>query len=113
MRMWLVDPALLCRKHLLGEHVEMHMFAGHLHAGRALGGYAHLCEVDKIASRHDALAAEITARGMKHQSPLQHFEYHGAVNGRVDIAESLRALRMRCEECAHRIEAWERSGGRR
>jgi hypothetical protein len=26
MRMWLVDPALLCDKHLLGEHGELHKF---------------------------------------------------------------------------------------
>ena len=36
MRMWLVNPALLCRQHLLGEHVEMHMFAGHILEGYVL-----------------------------------------------------------------------------
>ena len=30
MRQWMVDPRLLCRKHLLGEHVENHMFIGTL-----------------------------------------------------------------------------------
>lgn len=24
--MWGVDPSAMCRNHLLGEHVEMHMF---------------------------------------------------------------------------------------
>jgi len=24
MRMWMIDPSLLCRKHLLGEHNEIH-----------------------------------------------------------------------------------------
>lgn len=24
MRMWMIDPKLLCRKHLLGEHNEIH-----------------------------------------------------------------------------------------
>ena len=26
MRMWMIDPTLLCRKHLLGEHGELHKF---------------------------------------------------------------------------------------
>ena len=28
MRMWLVPPQLMCDQHLLGEHLEMHMFIG-------------------------------------------------------------------------------------
>ena len=28
MRMWNVDVTKMCNKHLLGEHVEMHMFVG-------------------------------------------------------------------------------------
>jgi Pyrimidine dimer DNA glycosylase len=30
MRMWLVDPRLMCSQHLLGEHVELHMLVGSL-----------------------------------------------------------------------------------
>ena len=26
MRMWMVNPRIMCRQHLLGEHVEIHMF---------------------------------------------------------------------------------------
>jgi hypothetical protein len=26
MMMWMIDPVLLCRKHLLGEHGEIHKF---------------------------------------------------------------------------------------
>jgi hypothetical protein len=31
MRMWMVPPKVMCRKHLLGEHVEIHMLAGSLY----------------------------------------------------------------------------------
>jgi hypothetical protein len=24
--MWMVDPRIMCRNHLLGEHAEIHMF---------------------------------------------------------------------------------------
>lgn len=33
MRMWLVPPSHMCRKHLLGEHVELHMLLGTLKKG--------------------------------------------------------------------------------
>ena len=36
MRMWMVDPQIMCRQHLLGEHTEMHMFVGTLKRGPAL-----------------------------------------------------------------------------
>ncbi len=39
MRMWNVLPEYLCRKHLLGEHVEMHMFVGTIKRGVSLNGY--------------------------------------------------------------------------
>ncbi len=30
MRMWMVDLAWMCRRHLLVEHVELHTLVGHL-----------------------------------------------------------------------------------
>lgn len=39
MRMWNVDPNLLCRKHLLGEHREMHMLANAICKKRSIAGY--------------------------------------------------------------------------
>ena len=34
MRMWMLPPAGMCRKHLLGEHVELHMLLGSLRRGK-------------------------------------------------------------------------------
>lgn len=72
MRQWLVNPNVLCRKHLLGEHVECHMFLGTIKKGSSLSGYISggLVEVDKIVKRHRELADEMEARGYKHQSPM-------------------------------------------
>jgi hypothetical protein len=28
MRMWMVNPRIMCGNHLLGEHLETHMFYG-------------------------------------------------------------------------------------
>ena len=53
MRMWMVDPSLLCRKHLLGEHLECHMFVGTINKNISIKGYIKngLCEPDKLEIR--------------------------------------------------------------
>ncbi len=69
MRMWMVDPKKMCRKHLLGEHVEIHMMVGTLLKGRSIDGFLErgLLEPQSARIRHDALAAEMQARGYNAQ----------------------------------------------
>lgn len=38
MRMWMVDPATMCDRHLLGEHAEIHMAIGTIAKGRSVAG---------------------------------------------------------------------------
>ena len=54
MRMWMIDPTMLCMKHLLGEHVELHMFVGTINKNKKLDGYRKngLVEIHNIQSRH-------------------------------------------------------------
>lgn len=105
-RMWMVEPRLMCRQHLLGEHGELHQVVGHVEAGNiaVVRGLARKGYVDtsRIRERHDALAAEMEHRGYRHESPL---EYRDAMDlGRVDVEESRRELRNRCPRCAARME---------
>lgn len=112
----MVPPALLCRSHLLGEHVECHMLASTLRRGRSVAGYIRngLIEPLSLGARHDALAAEMARRGYRHASPL------GAVRTghlpadqrrhRVDEAASLRGLTRRCAECRARSAACSQRG---
>jgi hypothetical protein len=104
MRMWLVDPGLLCKKHLLGEHVEMHMFAGSIRKRISLCGYIKkgLVDLRLVNSRHDALAAEMLRRGMKHESKLDPIPFLPA--GEVDVENSLAELSRRCSKCREIIE---------
>lgn len=39
MRHWLVRPELMCSKHLLGEHLECHMFLGSMRGNKSLDGF--------------------------------------------------------------------------
>jgi len=109
--MWMVDPKIMCQKHLCGEHVECHMMVGAIEAEIAVTGYAtnNLMELDSLQMRHDRLAAEMTSRGYNHKSPLLVNEDLLAVLPeryfvRVDVDASLRDLLSRCEKCRKRFE---------
>ena len=106
MRMWMVDPGVMCRKHLLGEHVELHMMAGHLQLGRKVDGYVreNCVQPRSIAARHKALIAEMTRRGYKHASLLHQpkIAVHQHPEAVVDAASSLADLVGRCSECRER-----------
>lgn len=104
MRMWNVNPEFLCTKHLLGEHVETHMFCGTINKGISIKGYVEkgLVEVQNIKTRHDELRDEMIKRGMKHNSPLP--EYKSWNEGSIDIDNNIEELKRRCPQCRQRIE---------
>jgi hypothetical protein len=89
----------MCRQHLLGEHLEMHMFMGTINQGKSLAGYINngLVEVHLIRARHDFLVKEMKARGYNHQSPLD----CGLLprGGKISIAGNIKELKSRCKEC--------------
>lgn len=105
MRMWGVDPRVLCQKHLLGEHVELHMFVGTIRKGVSLGGYLTkgLLEPHLLEARHRELVAEMESRGIAHRSPLQTYPAQ-APAGKVDRIANLDELQARCPECRKRIQ---------
>ena len=97
--MWMVPPRKMCRKHLLGEHVEIHMAVGTLRLGKSVAGFLEkgLLELGGLRSRHDELVAEMLRRGYRHKSPL------GPVprrrGGRIDRRANARELARRCPDC--------------
>lgn len=99
MRMWNLDPRLLCRQHLLGEHVEMHMMIGTILAGKSCKGYTDdgLIEIHNVRKRHDELVVEMTRRGYNHKSPLPECELWE--EGHVDREANLVELHRRCAAC--------------
>ncbi len=75
MRIWDIAPGRLCRKHLLGEHRELHGLWNILTQGKA--GYRLHPETRRwegklaaLYARHEALVAEMDRRGYRHHSPL-------------------------------------------
>jgi len=105
MRMWNINPELMCNKHLLGEHVEMHMFIGTINKGVSIKGYLKkgLVEPHYINKRHQDLVEEMEHRGMKHNSELPKFLVVPKEKGYVDGEANLLLISERCEECKGRI----------
>ena len=97
--MWNINPKKMCRQHLLGEHLEMHMFLGTLKKKKSIKGYLDkgLVEVHNIKKRHDELVDEMKKRGYNHKSPLKKFKLDKI--GNVNIKNNKIELIKRCKEC--------------
>ena len=100
MRLWTVDPTTMCRRHLLGEHVETHMMVGSLNRGLSMEGFyiRGLIDTRLIRSRHDLLVDEMTRRGYRHASVLADFvdPQRGAL-----AADAEADLCRRCADCCY------------
>lgn len=98
-RMWMINPKLMCRQHLLGEHKEIHQLLGSIKKNKSIEGYVKkgLIEVHNAEKRHEKLVKEMKERGYHHQSRLQNVRLFKA--GKVDIKKSVSDLKKRCKEC--------------
>lgn len=106
MRMWMVDPKLMCRQHLLGSHVELHMIVGAINKGKSIDGFIKnaLIEPQSVREYHQRVVKEMLNRGYNHKSPLPDFEYTEELFGMVDSVMNLEELAKRCPACAERIK---------
>lgn len=111
MRMWMINPVLLCDKHLLGEHGEIHKFR-HVFVKKwsISGRISPVVQIQpkSMAKRHKELAEEMTKRKFNHNSPyVQPDISYLPKNERtaeVDKAISVRDLRIRCSDCKKIIQ---------
>lgn len=76
MRIWDLPPSVICRKHLLGEHRELHAlwtvitenkkgYSKHPETLRWIG------KLNALYKRHEELVIELHKRGYRHASPLE------------------------------------------
>jgi hypothetical protein len=75
VRIWDLDTAVLCDRHLLGEHRELHAVWSILTAGKS--GYSRHPETLRwrgrlaaLYARHAEQVEEMALRGFRHRSPL-------------------------------------------
>lgn len=106
MRMWGVNPSLLCQKHLIGEHGEIHKHRHNFvkkHSIKNRISPVVQIEPENMQIRHDELVIEMLKRGYNHNSPysqpdLSHLS-HNERFAKIDINISIFDLKNRCPEC--------------
>lgn len=109
MRMWNINPKLMCRQHLLGEHLEMHMFSGCLRKNISLNGYVKngLVDLKNIKNRHNEITKEMIVRGYKPNKEKDKvfllINNISGDDGKINIKDNLRELSERCRRCSRLI----------
>jgi hypothetical protein len=111
MRMWMINPKMLCRQHLLGEHGELHKWLPWFEKGRKVHGRFYpvvQIQFNGYKERHDLLALELLLRGWNHGSPIKKVPdfktmYPEYYNLKVDKEISISTLMDRCDKCRERI----------
>lgn len=112
MRMWMINPELLCGKHLLGEHGEIHKhrhnFEKKHKITKRISPVVQI-EPQSMEARHNALAMEMQRRGYNHQSPFNQPDISYLNDAErlavVNINTSINDLITRCPECTKKINA--------
>ena len=107
MRVWDVHPKHLCRKHLLGEHRELHGLWNILTVHKGKGGYSRHPETLRwvgkqkaLYERHEALVREMLRRGYSHHSPLDK-RYAKGLGGQRTFINTIREQKalLRAKPC--------------
>ena len=110
MRMWGINPKLLCRQHLLGEHNEIHKhrhnFVKKHSISKRISPVVQI-EPENMKKRHDELVNEMIARGYKHNSPYEQPDLtHLKPDERyatINVDNSINDLINRCPECKKKL----------
>lgn len=109
MRMWMVDPKIMCKNHLLGEHLELHMLVGVFRKKQRIDGFlgSNALEPKSVVSRHKELVNELSIRWRKvHITPLNSVDISyltvEQANWKIDRGKALELLISRCPECRRR-----------
>lgn len=107
----MIDPKMLCKNHLLGEHNEIHKHKHCFEKCYSISGRISpivLIEPENMQNRHDELVQEMIRRGYNHNSPYQQPDLHYLKNderfAKVDLGYNIKDLMKRCPECKKRIE---------
>lgn len=111
MRMWGINPEFLCKKHLIGEHGEIHKHRHNFEKKHKITKRIKpivQIEPQNMEKRHEQLAEEMLKRGYNHKSPytLPDLSYLSNEEryAKIDIYNSIEDLSNRCPECKKRIK---------
>lgn len=107
-RQWLTDPNMMCKQHLLGEHLEAHIFVSKMHKLNKLDGFrkgSMFFGAEYVQYRHDIIARYLSRfSGKEHKTPLhigdlEIINYPLIKPAEKDFAKSNDDLYGRCQRC--------------
>jgi hypothetical protein len=113
-RMWMVNPKIMCKNHLLGEHKEIHQLLGSIRNNISINGYVEkrIIEPRSIFSRHQRIMVEMAKRRYNHYSNIDPEEVIEILeklqieqlNTTVNRHKALMDLLDRCPKCKENYE---------
>lgn len=111
MRMWGINPKLLCRQHLLGEHNEIHKhrhnFVKKHSIAKRISPIVQI-EPENMKLRHDEIVEEMINRGYNHNSSYEQPDVSYLKPeerfAKINIATSITDLWDRCPECRKKLK---------
>ena len=107
MRMWMIDPNLMCQKHRLGEHGEIHKHRHNFLKHHSIAGRISpvvQIEPESMSYRHDELAKTLKNHKSPYELPsLGHLPIEQRT-AKVNQDESIIELCKRCPDCRALIE---------
>jgi len=116
MRMWMCNPKIMCRQHLLGEYRELFTIVGSLRKQISLQGYFDndLIQPLYIKRRYNELRTEMIRRGYSPKKPFLFSKLMTLYLGekrlhKIDAKKSLLELLTRCPECNERYKSFKSS----
>ena len=106
MRMWMIDPKLMCIQHINGEHNEIHKHRHNFVNKDSIKGRiipVVQIEPQSMKKRHDELANFLNHKS-EYEQPDVSYLPKKFQEAKVDINESIKELKRRCPECRRIIE---------
>lgn len=111
----MVDPFILCTRHLSGEHGEIHKHRHNFVKGHSMTGRIaeNCCEPKSLRSRHDELETELNRRQQEDgrkvtcspfEMPDISYLPEEERNYQIDVQKNLELLLERCDSCRERYE---------
>lgn len=109
--MWGINPSLLCKQHLLGEHGEIHKhrhnFVKKHKITKRISPVVQI-EPENMQIRHDELVLEMLKRGYNHNSPYEQPDISYLKSeeryAKIDKNISINDLINRCPECTKNLK---------
>lgn len=97
----MVDPRIMCRNHLLGEHSKLHMVVGTICRKHSVRGYLEQgpLEIHNLYNRHEKLVKEMKRRNYKHNSRIDPVWKSAKTESYIDKVMNLKKLLSRNSKC--------------